>query len=441
MKKIIFALAILACAQVAYAQGGKSVAAAKAAVEAAKADAQNSKKAEKVATWMTLGKALMTAYNAPAGNAYIGGSRQDLALLMGNEKPQGTENVTFNGTNFVKEIYANKNLYFNESGVLQMIEVTKPVLDNALEEAVKAYAKAATVDPKGTKTKDIKSALSDINTKYTEEAYAKYTMGDMAAASKLFKAAYDAKKTAPLNEVDTLALYNSGFTAQNAGDVATAKAAFEACKNLGYYGEDGDVFAKLAKIAEDSDDKAGQKAILEEGFSKYPSSQAVLIGLINYYVASNEDTNRLFDLLEGAKKNEPTNASLYYVEGNIRNQLGDEEGAIKAYEKRATINRAYEFGFIGEGILFYNKAVAVQEKAQAELDDAKYAKLVEEFEAALKGCIKPFESAFNVTKDDSIKVSVAEYLKNAFYRFRDEDANMKASYDKYSDIVAKGTAQ
>ncbi|MBQ2549591.1 MAG: hypothetical protein II560_00070, partial [Bacteroidales bacterium] len=41
----------------------------------------------------------------------------------------------------------------------------------------------------------------------------------------------------------------------------------------------------------------------------YPSSQAILIGLINYYVSSNQDTDRLFSLLNDAKKNEPDNAS------------------------------------------------------------------------------------------------------------------------------------
>ena len=86
--------------------------------------------------------------------------------------------------------------------------------------------------------------------------------------------------------------------------------------------------------------------------------------------------------------------------------------------------------------MYYDYAVELQEKAQAELDDAKYAALVEQFESALKSCIEPFEKAFEVTKDNEIKVSVAEYLKNACFRFR-SDAAYQAKYDKYNQFFAE----
>ena len=176
-------------------------------------------------------------------------------------------------------------------------------------------------------------------------------------------------------------------------------------------------------------------------FQKFPQSQSILIGLINYYLKSNESTDRLFELLDKAKENEPNNASLYYVEGNIRAQLGDREKAVAAYEKCAEINPEYDFGFIGEGTMYYNLAIELQTKAQEELDDAKYMELVKEFEAALKSCIAPFEKAFEITKDDGVKVGVSEYLKNAYYRFRDESAEYQAGYDKYSKFSSEVKAQ
>lgn len=91
--------------------------------------------------------------------------------------------------------------------------------------------------------------------------------------------------------------------------------------------------------------------------------------------------------------------------------------------------------------MFYNLAIEVQTKAQEELDDAKYMELVKEFEADLKACIAPFEKAFAITKDDAVKVGVAEYLKNAYYRFRDESAEFQAGYDKYSKISSEGRVQ
>ena len=48
---------------------------------------------------------------------------------------------------------------------------------------------------------------------------------------------------------------------------------------------------------------------------------------------------------------------------------------------------------------------------------------------------KAFEKAFEITKDDNIKVAVSEYLKNACYRFSYDDEAYKEKYDKYDAIV------
>ena len=435
MKKLMTALAILA--SVTFASGqNKNVASATKALEVAQEAAQNAKKATKAATWLTLGQSYLNAYSAPAGSLWAGATKQDLKLIMGDEKPSSVENVTIVGQQLTKEVYSNKELYFNPNGQLAIINVTKPVVENGLEKALEAYKKAFELDPK--KVKEVTAALQDINKKYIDEAYNKYSLGNGGAASDLFAKAAEVKATAPLSQIDTNAIYNAGFTAWWGSEFDKAKPYFEKCAQLGYLGEDGETYAKLADIAQRQNDSEGQKKWLEEGFKAYPQSQSILIGLINYYVSTGQDTNRLFELIHQAQANEPTNASLYYVEGNTQAKLGNEEAAVAAYEKCATVDPKYAFGYIGEGILFYNKALEIQDKAQAELDDAKYMALVKEFEVALKKCIPVFENAYKLTTDDKIKVSVAEYLKNANYRFRDEDATYKDAYEKYAKVVETG---
>ena len=218
------------------------------------------------------------------------------------------------------------------------------------------------------------------------------------------------------------------------GNFDTAKKYYEKSLELGYYGDEGDAYAKLADIAMKQADTVACRTYLEEAFKQFPQSQSVLIGLINFYMNSGENTDRLFELVDAAKQNEPNNASLYYVEGNINLQLGREESAIAAYKKCAEINPSYEFGYIGIGQLYYNKAVKLQEEAANELDDAKYNALVEQFETALKNCIEPFELAYSISTDDKIKVAVAEYLRNACYRFSTDPA-FEAKYKKYKAIV------
>ena len=437
MKRIFIALALIASVTFANAQNNvKSLSAAKSALEAAEAAANNAKKATKVATWLKLASSYMDAYNAPMGNGWIGAQAQELNLVMANQRATSEQNVEINGNQYLKKSYPTADYYFNQAGQLAVIKVTQPIVQDALGKALNAYKNAYKNDPKGTKTEDIIKGMQTIADKYTQEAYDAYTFGDMAGASKLFEAAANAVADAPSSKVDGESLYNAGFTAMGAEDLARAKSLFEKCIANKYFGEEGDIYAKLADIADKQGDKEGSKKILDEGAKAFPSSQSILIGLINYYVSSGQDTDQVFGLLDKAKQNEPNNASLYYVEGNINKELGKTDEAIAAYRKCAEINPNYEYGYIGEGLLLYNQAYDIQEEAQAELDDAKYNALVEKFEAALKGCIAPFEKAIETTKDESLKPSIAEYLRNACYRFR-EEPGFQEKYDKYSKMVSE----
>lgn len=329
MKKILLALAMFAAIQVADAQV-KSAADVKKSVEAAEAATQNVKKAVKTATWLKLGQEYVKAYDAPTGNILPGSNKTELTLMMGSEKPVSSEEVTVNNEKYTKDVYADKNLYFNQNGQLVIIEVTKPVYEDALERAVKAYQKAYELDEKHAKDKDVAAAFDYIGQKYVTEAFNKYTFGDVATASKLFEKAADVEALAPLSKIDTSVIYNAGFTAMAAKDNERALKFFKRCYDLGYYYEGGEVFARLAEV-----DTLNTKSYLEEGFSKFPQSQSILIGLINYYLKNNEDPETLFGLLDKAKANEPNNASLFYVEGNIRAQLGQIDKAVVAYEECA----------------------------------------------------------------------------------------------------------
>ena len=169
---------------------------------------------------------------------------------------------------------------------------------------------------------------------------------------------------------------------------------------------------------------------------KFPQSQSLLIGLINFYLESGENADRLFVLIGEAKKNEPNNASLYYVEGNIHKQLGNVEAAVAAYNECAKVDPNYDFAYYGAGVLYYDQAVDFSAKAQDELDDKKYQELQDQCTAALKNAIEPFEKAYEVSKNEALRRNTAEYLKNIYYRFSSEDAYMEL-YKKY-DAIVKG---
>jgi tetratricopeptide (TPR) repeat protein len=440
MKRILIALAVLLSVQVADAQT-KTPEAAKKAVESAEAAAANPKKAAKLATWTKLASAYMDAYSAPAGAAWLGASKQELQILMGNQKPISTENVVVAGDQLVKEVYADKEFYYNVNGQLAIINVTKPVVEDVLAKAAEAYRKAGELDTKGSKSKDIMAGLSNVASKYIDDGMNCYQFGDLAKASQLFEKAANVSAIAPLSKVDTTALYNAAYTAWAGKDYERAKNFFEKCLAANYYYDGGEVFAKLGDVYTNLGDAKKGAETLEQGFVKFPQSQSILIGLINYYMTSGENTDRLFSLIDEAKKNEPNNASLYYVEGNIYKELKNVEKAVESYYKCAEINPEYEFGYIGAGILYYELAIELQEKAGNELDDKKYNELVGQLEQALKDALDPFEKAYAVSKDDQLKVSVAEYLKNIYYRFYSNGPEYEAGYKKYDEVVKSGVAK
>ena len=437
MKRILIALAVLLAVQVADAQT-KSPEAAKKAVESAEAASKDAKKATKVATWLKLASSYMDAYNAPAGSAWLGASKQELQLIMGNDRPVSVEEVVLGTDQLIKETYSNKEFYFSPAGQLFLINVTQPVVEDALGGALEAYKKAYEVDAKQSKTKDIVTGLSTIAQKYLDEGMNSYTFGDLVKASQLFEKAVEASATAPLSKVDTTALYNAGYTAWAVKDYERAKNFFEQCLAANYYYEGGEVYAKLGDVYTNLGDAKKAAELLEQGFVKFPQSQSIRIGLINYYMTSGENADRLFVLIDEAKKNEPNNASLYYVEGNIYKELKNYEKAVESYMKCAEINPEYEFGFIGAGILYYERAVELSEQASNEFDDKKYNALVEQFEQALLDALEPFEKAYNVTKDNTLKVSIAEYLKNIYYRNISKGAEYEAAYNKYNEVVKTG---
>lgn len=455
MKKIIIALFVLLSVQFANAQV-KSAAVAKKGVESAEAASKDPKKAPKVATWLNLAKAYMAAYNSPKGNAMnmlgMGVTQQEVALTLGGEKPVSVEEIVVGGEPCTKEVYPTRDYIYNKNGQFIFIWVTTPVVEDPLAGALAAYVKAYEVDLKKSKEKDIIAGIESISKNYYEDGMTAYMLGDNATACKYFGKAAEASLTAPYNNVNTDALYNAGFTALAIGDVQLAKQFFEQCIANNFFYENGEVYSKLGEIYTTLEQPEKAREVLEQGFIKFPQSQSILIGLINYYLQSKQDTGRLFELIAAAKANEPNNASLYYVEGNIYNELRQAESdeakkaellqkAAASYDECVKINPEYEFGYIGKGVMFYNIAIEIQDKAANEMNQAKYEALLAQMEEALLNALKPFEAAYNMSKDNSLRVNIAEYLKNIYYRFYSKGAEYEAGYNKYNEVVKTGQAK
>ena len=433
MKKILLVLALFASIQIANAQfetGGKSPKEAATAYKNTKAATEDAKAGAKSVTWIKYGNACLDAYDVQVVKAWPGASKDEVKLYM-NEEPTETVEWTVAGAPGIKATYEKAYLYFDGNNQLRVIVPKEPIVENALENALVAFKTAQGLD-NGKKIKDITAGIQGVHDRSINYAYDFYTIGDLENCYKIFKLAYDASITEPYAKTDTSSLFDAANIALACKKTDEAETMYKECvEKYNFYGEDGEIYAKLAVIQTEKGDKESAIKILEDGFTKYPESQSILLSLINRYIEGKKDPARLFEMINIAKKNDPTNASLWYVEGNIKKELGDDEGAIASYNKSSEINPAFEYGYIGIGQTYYDKAIKIQEAAQNEMDDAKYMALVKEFEDALKSCITYFEKGFELTTYNDVKVGICEYIKNASFRFREEEP-YKSIYEKYN---------
>lgn len=395
----------------------------------------DAKKGSNPTTWVKYAKVLTDAYGLPTSSLWVGLSSLEAKVVLKDQKALSTEYQTVQGEEYEVVKYDDKDLYYNQEGKLSFWKITKPVLQDVdmLKEAQKAYVKAAELDNKGSQKKAIQEGLTALSNNYINDAMTAYSLGEFAISSQYFEEANTCTTHPAVGTIDTTVVYYAGLTAQMAKDYERSSQFFKKCIDMGY-GQNGDAYANMADACKQLGDIEAAKTYLSEGFTKYPNSQSILVALINTYIESNDDPNKVLNFIHKAQENEPNNPSLFYAEGNVHKNLGDFDKAMECYNKSTEIDPNYFYGYFSKGVAYYDKAVEIQTQASDELDDAKYMKLIEQLDATLDSAIAPFESCLGALTDDEFKPVVVEYLKNIFFRLRSKSPEYEASYEKYNKM-------
>lgn len=433
MKKVLLIISALVIAFNMSAQSKEKVL---KALDKAQAATMDAKKGEKPATWIKLSDAYLKVYKAERNGLTVGMNKSDVKQtdILSSE----VKNI--NGTNFIVDTYADKVLYYTEEQTLRAIIITESFLGkdkNPLQEAMNALLTAIEKDVKQSKYGSIEGKLQNLRNVLIGEADAAYSVGDYAYTAQCYIIATKCSDNDVVGMVDDIMVYSAAVTSHMAGDLENAKKYYKQAIEVGYAAK-GDVYASLAElyVADKEYDKA--KALLNEGFQKYPDNQIMLITLINVYMDTNDDVNKIIDLLHVAQSNEPNNATLYLAEGNVYKEQGDSEKAIAAYNKAYEVNPSYGWSIFSVGAVYFDRAVDLQTAiSELPLDDQEgYDRLTAEFESALLNAIEPFEKAFEGAGEDmELKVSAADVLKQIYFRFREKDAKYAEGYEKYNAFL------
>ena len=431
MKRILIALAVLLAVQVADAQT-KTPEAAKKAVESAKAASENPKKAAKVATWTKLAAAYMDAYNAPTGNLFLNTPRIQLEQMMAIKKPLAAEQVEVDGTPYIREDHGDKYLYFDAQGVLRIIDITKPVFEDALAGALDVYVKAAECDVKGSKTKDILAGMELVAAKYFDDGMTRYTFGDFQEAADLIAKAADAALTEPLAKANETYLYYAGYIYSQAGDYENAKKYLNKCLDIKYYAEGGNLFPALAEVYTRLGDEENSVATLQKGFELFPENANVLVGLINYYLPKEGGEAELLSLIDKAKTAMPDNPSIFRVEGDIYKRLKDYEKAEASYYKSMEVDPNAPDAYIALGGYFIDRGNEYFNEGQETFDQKAYEALMAKYDEMCIASLDPLVKAYQLIQDENFKRDIANTIKSVCFVLRNKDPKYQAMFDEYN---------
>ena len=286
------------------------------------------------------------------------------------------------------------------------------------------------------KAKDVDAKRQDICSRYETDAYTAYSFKNMEKAKQNFKGAADISMQAPCTLIDTNAVYNTAYVALTTGDLKLAKEYYNKCLALGHTAK-GSVYAARAQVELAEGDTLAAKTMLVDGLKMYPDNASILTSLINLYLNTNEDPEKIVELLDEAKKQMPDNPSLYYVEGNIYTGIKNYVKAHAAYAKSSEVDPKYDMAYYGDGVCYLKESDDIVEEMNA-LDVREYKKydmLQEKVEGLYKTAVDVFEKCYDISENAQVKEAAADYLKRVCFLLRNSDPKYQAAYDKYNAIL------
>ena len=293
---------------------------AKALKELAKAQ-ENLNKKNDASAWLKYGTALLYAYEAPVDGLSTGMDANNVAIMTKGHIRLSSEQTEINGKQYVVNKYSDKELYMAPNGTLSAYKIIKSPIEgeDALAKSLEAFQKAKEM---GASVKDLAPIMQSLARRHWSNAISAYNLGDYKEASSSFEKCYDITADPVVNQIDTNAIIYAGISSVLGKDPQRAISIFEKVRQIPG-AADGDIYANLADSYKMTGDTAKCKAVLAEGFEKFPTNQGVLVSLINVYLETNDDPQKIISVIHKAQENEPTNASLVYAEGNLHRNMKD----------------------------------------------------------------------------------------------------------------------
>jgi tetratricopeptide (TPR) repeat protein len=314
---------------------------------------------------------------------------------------------------------------------------TTVVVDNALDKAYDAFAKAYDMDAK--MVKKVGAGMQNIHNRTLENGSAYFSLKDYKAAADNFRLAYKASVHPSFGQIDTLALYNAGFVGTLAGDYTNAINDLDGAIALGYEDKGEAYFYKFYCLYQlDRKDEATK--VLEDGLAKYPNNDSIIAALLDIYTSEpDKDPTNLVPLVLDVIKQNPTNADLYVGLARVYDKLDQRDNSIEAARSAVAVNPESFLGnyYIGYYIAKKGDDEDGKLRNMTITSRAQYQQAQAEVNKVYAEAIAPLEKAYAINPGEPATI---ELLKNITFRLRDIEG-MEAKYEKYNELFQASQAQ
>ena len=224
--------------------------------------------------------------------------------------------------------------------------------------------------------------------------------------------------------LDTALVYNAGVVAFNGKLYDKSIEYFDRSIELGYGGTQAHLFKYQAYI--DTEDLENAETTLIAAFNKYPENKDLMMNLVDFYYM-NEMDDEAFAYVAQAKEKDPTNHSLYWVEGNIYMKQEKYEEAATAFRKSIELNPEIFDTQYNMGVCYYNQGSDMSAVANDIMDNRKYNEAVEEIKDIFQKAVPYMEKALELRPDD---VETMTSLRELYYRLKTRNESYEAKFEE-----------
>jgi len=302
-------------------------------------------------------------------------------------------------------------------------------------------AMVPTLDKKGREVVDLKTRkniISKMEEYYKNQELVKYGIylneqKDYEGAFRAFKLHVDipelammqdpkTQKEMPRDTIYEQYKYYAAIFAVQAELHEDAIALLEQMKNGEYEAVSVNQFLYQEYVA--IKDTARFVATLQDAILRFPGEPWFLQNLINHYIYSGQEQTAV-EYLAKAIEREPNVAQYHHIKGNLDENLGNYEDALKDFDNALALDPTLADAMAGKGRVYYNQAVKLNEAAALIQDNKEYKKALAEMTEVFRKSLPFFEKAHELDPSDRQYLVI---LKGLYYRF-----GMDAKYNEVAE--------